>query len=63
MRLTVHWRGKPLVAVDMAAHSPEDPAPEGTAIEAAGHLQDSSRADAAEPDTRVFGFGGPRPES
>lgn len=28
MRLTLHWRGKPLFAVDLAAHSPDDDVPD-----------------------------------
>lgn len=62
MRLTLHWRGKPLVALDVAAHSPDDEADQGPPLQAAGALQDVTRAEPAEPDTRVVGFG-PRPES
>ena len=61
MRLTLHWRGRPLLALDLTTQSPEDD-PGGPALEAAGHLQDVTRADAMQPDTTTFGFG-TRPES
>jgi hypothetical protein len=63
MRLTLHFRGKPLLAVDLAAHSPDDEQPdEGPALQAAPALQDAERAEPMEPDTRAIGFG-IRPES
>jgi hypothetical protein len=62
MRLTFHWRGKPLVAVDLAAHSPEDAIDGGPVLQAAPALQDSTRADSMQPDTFVFGIS-QRPES
>ena len=62
MRLTLHWRGKPLVAVDVTAQSPEDDADDGPVLQAAPSLQDATRADPMQPDTSVFGFG-QRPES
>jgi hypothetical protein len=61
MRLTLHWRGRPLLAVDLVATSPEDD-PGGPTLEAAGNLQASDLAEPMEPDTRVIGFGA-RPES
>ena len=61
MRLTLHWRGKPLIAVDLVATSPEDD-PGGPALEAAGSLADSTLAEPIQPDTHVFGIS-QRPES
>jgi hypothetical protein len=61
MRVTLHWRGKPLVGVDLVAMSPVDD-PGGPPLEASGHLQDSTRADRIEPDTFAFGIS-QRPES
>lgn len=63
MRLTFHWRGKPLVAVDLVAASPEsEPYDQGPVLQASASLQDVTRADPTQPDTSVFGFG-TRPES
>jgi hypothetical protein len=55
MRLTLHWRGKPLVAVDLVAMSPED-APDGPPLEATSGGE-FERAEPCEPDTTVrIGF-------
>lgn len=62
MRFTLHWRGKPLVAVDLAAQSPDDQPDAGPPLQAASSLQDVTRAEPMQPDTSVFGFG-TRPES
>lgn len=64
MRLTLHWRGSPLVAIDLLAQSPADADPSfdppmGLSA-ASGGLQE--RADPMEPDTTTFGFA-TRPES
>ena len=63
MRLTLHWRGRPLIALDLVAASPDNDTDDGPPLQAAGHLQDSTRADPIEPDIKTFGFGAPRPES
>ncbi len=61
MRLTLHWRGKPLIAIDLTAMSPDDD-PGGPSLEAAGQLQDSTLAVPMQPETFVFGIS-QRPES
>jgi hypothetical protein len=62
VRLTVHWRGKPLVAVDLVAMSPEDAVPDGPPLEATSGGE-FERAGPMEPDTTVrIGFGGRFPD-
>ena len=68
MRLALHWRGRPLLAIDLQAMSPEDPAPVDRSLDPPMGLSGASGGDLEradqdqQPDTRVMGFG-TRPES
>lgn len=57
MRITLHWRGEPLLALDLTAQSPDDAPlpPPGIEATAGG---DFERAEPTQPDTSAFGFGG-----
>jgi hypothetical protein len=66
VRLTLHWRGKPLLALDLTAQSPDD-TPADHSLEPPMGLSASGggvfdKAEPMQPDTAVFGFG-TRPES
>ncbi len=65
MRLTLHWRGKPLLALDLTAQSPDEQdgdkslePPMGLSASGGGVFD---RGEPMEPDTSVFGFSS-RPE-
>lgn len=64
MRLSLHWRGRDVIDID--AHlwrkRDDDQPDRGPTLQAAAHLEDADRAEPAQPDTPVFGFG-TRPES
>lgn len=59
MRLTLYWRGRDVIDVEVHAWKKRaDDGSEPPKMEAVGYLADSSRAEPTdEPDTRVFGFG------
>lgn len=64
MRLSLHWRGRPLLAIDLTAQSPAEPDPSldppmGLSAAGGGTFD---LADGMEPNTTTFGVG-PRPES
>lgn len=65
MRIALHWRGHPLLTLDLLAQSPAgdddrslEP-PMGLSASGGGMFD---QAEPMDPDTRVLGFG-PRPES
>ena len=59
MRLTLHWRGQPLLALDLTAQSPEDDdesllPPMGLSGASGGTFD---MAEPMQPDTSTFGIG------
>lgn len=64
MRLNLYWRGRDVVDVELHLWRKRDDETTSDApkLEAAGHLQDSTRAEPCEPDTKTFGFS-QRPEA
>lgn len=58
MRLTLSWRGRDVIDVEIHAWRKHVDEPEQPKLMASGNLQDFSRAEPMAPDTAVcFGFG------
>lgn len=58
VRLALHWRGRPLLAVDLTAHTPDDETTPPPGIEASGAGQFERAEPMEAPDTSVrIGFG------